>query len=294
MNMNIKSGRWAFLLLILLSLLAACGGADDVETDVSELAPEPPPAVIEDPASEVTKSEVPFIIGGIPDQEEAALVALYTALADYLTDQLNVPVEYRLFSDKTAAISAFGAGEIDMIWVDGLSGVQARLQVPRSQAIVQRGRDEQVVSLFFASAESEIDPIADLVGLEGLAELAVVFGEADAIARVETGGADVGVIDAAVWEARITAGEIDASQFIDLFRTAPHADHHWVLSPAKMPVYGAQFPLRVTEAFTDLDSGNPDDALLLDLLAAERYTITDNDLYLPIEEIGRALGMIDD
>src|SRR5262245_48552060 len=84
----------------------------------------------------------PLTLSAITDQDPEKLQRLYGGLATYLTDALGTKVEYKPVTDYKAAVTAFKVGELDLVWFGGLTGVQARLQVPDAEAIVQRDIDE--------------------------------------------------------------------------------------------------------------------------------------------------------
>ncbi|HVL02866.1 MAG TPA: PhnD/SsuA/transferrin family substrate-binding protein, partial [Acidimicrobiales bacterium] len=99
------------LLVLTLALLsAACGGSGD-----------PTPGVAADPGGD----EI-FTIGAIPDQDPEVLQRLYGTVAGYLAKELAVAVEYVPVADYGAAVNLFRAGDRDMVWFGGLTGVQAR------------------------------------------------------------------------------------------------------------------------------------------------------------------------
>ena len=137
------------LSLTLLFLLAACSsaaGSENVE---------------------------PFVIGAIPDQEPEKLQRRFGLLADYLEAELGVPVEYKSVTDYAASVTAFRVGDLDMVWFGGLTGVQARLQVENSQALIQRQGDDQFHSVFIATVDSGIQPFDEIAGLSVLKPSAV-------------------------------------------------------------------------------------------------------------------------
>ena len=79
-------------------------------------------------------------------------------------------------TDYAAAVTAFKVGDLDLVWFGGLTGVQARLQVPGAQAIVQRDIDESFHSIFIANTASGLEPIDDISGLKSLMGKTFTFG----------------------------------------------------------------------------------------------------------------------
>jgi phosphonate transport system substrate-binding protein len=74
-----------------------------------------------------------LIVGAIPDQDPEELQRKYQQLATYLEQKLGVPVEYKPVTDYAAAVTAFKVGDLDLVWFGGLTGFQARLQVPEQK-----------------------------------------------------------------------------------------------------------------------------------------------------------------
>jgi phosphonate transport system substrate-binding protein len=268
----------------------------------------------------------PFVIGAIPDQDPEKLQRRFGLLADYLMEELDVPVEYIPVTDYAASVTAFRVGDLDMVWFGGLTGVQARLQVDDAQAIIQRELDDQFHAIFIANTESGITPIGDINGLSQLeghsftfgsesstsgrlmpqyylsqagVELSELKGEAGfsgshntTIELVEAGSYEAGVVNEQVWLSHVESGEVDLNKVQVIWRTPAFYDYHWVIRPDVVERYGEDFIERVTQAFTQLDVNNPDHAEILDLFSAEKFIVTQNGNYIEIETIGREIGKI--
>ena len=305
------------LLLVVLILAAVVAAA--CQAPPAQPAPAAAPTVASD-------DQAPFVIGAIPDQDPEMLQRQFGLLSDYLSAELGVPVEYKPVTDYTAAVSAFRSGDLDMVWFGGLTGVQARLQVPGAQALVQRDIDETFHSVFIANAASGLQPFEDISGLAELKGHTFTFGSESStsgrlmpqyflsqagvtlddftgeagfsgshdktIQLVEAGTYEAGALNEQVWESRVASNEVDLSKVVVLWRTPPYHDYHWVLNPEAAERYGADFPTQVTAAFLALDPANADDAQILDLFGAEKFIETNNDNYAQIEAVGREIGKI--
>ena len=268
----------------------------------------------------------PFVIGAIPDQDPDLLQRRFGILADYLKEELNVPVEYIPVTDYAASVTAFRVGDLDMVWFGGLTGVQARLQVDDAQAVIQRDNDDQFHSIFIANTDSGISPFEDVDGLSQLeghsftfgsesstsgrlmpqfylsqagVELSELKGEAGfsgshdtTIELVEAGSYEAGVLNEQVWLSHLESGDVDLEKVQVIWRTPAFYDYHWVIRPDVVERYGEGFIERVTKAFTQLDSDNPDHKEILDLFSAEKFIVTENGNYIEIETVGRDIGMI--
>jgi len=296
-----------YLLLLsalLLLLLAACGG-NTAETETE-----------------------PFVISAIPDQDPELLQREYGKLADYLSEQLGVPVEYRPVTDYAASVTAFRVGDLDMVWFGGLTGVQARLQVEGAQALAQRTIDEQFTSVFIANSASGIPVVNSVEELSVLAGHTFTFGSESStsgrlmpqyflsqagvtladfagepgfsgshdrtIELVEAGSFEAGVLNSQVWNSRVEAGKVDLDKVMVILETPPYHDYHWVIRPDVAERYGDDFTQRVTDAFLNLDASDPDQAEILSFFGADGFISTENSNYDQIEAVGREIGQIVD
>ncbi len=268
----------------------------------------------------------PLAIGAIPDQDPERLQRLYGSLADYLEERLEVPVEYAPVTDYAAAVTAFRVGDLELVWFGGLTGVQARLQVPGAEAIAQRGIDEDFHSVFIAHPSAGLDSITEPEGLDALRGHSFTFGSESStsgrlmpqyhleeagvslsdfrgqpgfsgshdrtIALVASGTYEVGALNEQVWRQRVAEGAVDTSRVRVVWRTPAYYDYHWVLHPAAEARYGPGLAERVREALTSLDGDDAREREILDLFGAERFIPTRNENYERIEEVGRRIGRI--
>ena len=268
----------------------------------------------------------PFVIGAIPDQDPELLQRRFGLLADYLNEELGVPVEYIPVTDYSSSVTAFRVGDLDMVWFGGLTGVQARLQVDDAQAIVQRATDGQFHAVFIANTDSGLEPIDDVAGLSQLEGRSFTFGSESStsgrlmpqyylgqagveldefkgeagfsgshnttIELVEAGSYEAGVLNEQVWLSNVESGDVDLDRVQVIWRTPAFYDYHWVIRPDVVERYGEEFIEQVTQAFTQLDANNPDHKQILDLFSAEAFIVTENGNYLQIETVGQDIGLI--
>lgn len=302
----------AFLTLLTLALVAAsCGSSSET-------------------SSAQTDDDTPRVlrIGAIPDQEPERLQRTYSLLSDYLEAEIpGLTVEYVPVTEYTGAVTGFRVGDLDAVWFGGLTGVQARLEVDGANAIAQRDIDEEFTSVFIARADSGIEPIDSVDGLSALADRSFTFGsesstsgrlmpqsflsqagvdpEADfagqpgfsgshdaTIEVVSAGSFEVGALNSQVWDARVAEGAVDTDEVIEIFRTPPYFDYHWVAQPDLDDRLGDGFTDDLTTALTGLDESNPDHAAILELFGAGSFIVTENSNYEAIELVGRETGLI--
>ncbi|QNI70155.1 putative selenate ABC transporter substrate-binding protein [Cyanobium sp. NS01] len=266
-------------------------------------------------------------IGAIPDQNPEKLNRLYGLVAEELSEQLKVPVQFVPVTDYTAAVSAFRTGDLDLVWFGGLTGVQARLQKPGARALAQRDIDRSFHSVFIANPSSGLKPFSaqsDLTQLKGkrftfgsesstsgrlmpqyfLDQAGVQLsdfaggnpgfsGSHDAlIALVQSGTYDAGVVNEQVWRSRIEEGKVDTTKVVELWRTPGYANYTWVVQPGLDKDYGEGFTERLEQAFTGLDPSDPRQAQILELFGAETFVPASNKQYEAIEAVGRQVGKV--
>ncbi len=300
-----------FWLAVLLLPLAACANTSDTSGTATN--------------NSATQTK-PLMTGAIPDQDPQKLQRQYTKLADFLQKKLGVPVEYKPVTDYTAAVTAFKVGDLDLVWFGGLTGVQARLQVPGAEAIAQRDVDEKFHSLLIANKQSGLKPLKDTAELKQLKGHSFTFGSESStsgrlmpqyflqqaglkledfkgevgfsgdhdktIKLVEAGAYNAGAVNEKVWLKRLEAKEVDLNKVEVIWRSPAYYDYHWVINPQVKQRYGNDFVKKVQNAFLKLDPKVPEQKEILDLLQANKFIPTQNSNYAQIEAVGREIGKI--
>ncbi|WP_421658818.1 putative selenate ABC transporter substrate-binding protein [Leptothermofonsia sp. ETS-13] len=266
-------------------------------------------------------------VGAIPDQDPEKLHRLYDKVAKYLEKELKVPVVYKPVTDYAASVTAFRVGDLDLVWFGGLTGVQARLQVPGAKTIAQRNIDENFHSVFIANKKSGIQPTLNVQkGLVNLKGHTFTFGSESStsgrlmpqfflqqagvkledfkgevgfskshdatLELVQAGTYDAGVMNEQVWESRLQEGKVDTSKVDLIWRTPAYHDYHWVIHPSVSDRFGKDFIQKVQNAFLKLNSKNKDQREILELFGAEKFIKTQDSNYAQIEKIGREIGKI--
>jgi phosphonate transport system substrate-binding protein len=262
-------------------------------------------------------------IGGIPDQDVAVLEERFNKLADYLTEQTGITLEYLPSVDYAAVVTAFRNGDIHLAWYGGLTGVQARIAVEGAVAIVQRETDEAFHSVFVAAPDSGVRSLADLAGkrfsfgsesstsgnlmpryylreeagLNPESDLSSVTysGSHDATWKlVEAGTVDAGALNASVWNQRVQDGEVDESKVAVFYTTPPYYDYHWVARPDLDDEFGEGATQKIIDAMLAIDPVNGGiEAEIYEAFEESRFISTENANYDAIEAIGRELGLIE-
>ncbi len=263
----------------------------------------------------------PFVFTAIPDDNEARLRERFDKVARYLAQQLGTEVRYVPVKTYEAAVSAFKNNEVQMAWFGGLSGVQARILVPGSQAVAQGAEDKQFVTYFIANSSTGLTESSEFPS--AIAGKTFTFGAKDStsgrlmpefyirqylgkapeqdfsrvgfsgdhsktIALVQTGAYQVGAVNYTVWNLEMKAGHIDPAKIRIIWKTPTYQDYHWTVRADADQEFGAGFTGRVTKAL--LDMKDPD---LLAAFPRSAFIPAKNADYDAIHAVGRSIGLLD-
>lgn len=265
-------------------------------------------------------------ISAIPDQDPELLNRLYGAVADCAAAATDLEVEYVPVTDYTAVVRAFQRGDVQLVWMGGLTGVQARELVPGATAIAQRDIDIAFTSYFIANKSAGLEPFDDVAGLTSLAGRSFTFGSETStsgrlmpqyfmdqagldladlqgepgfsgshdatLEAVASGAFEVGALNSQVYDAALEAGEIDLSDVQVLFTTPGYADYHWLARPDLDEVYGEGTTEALQEFLLGLDEGSDKEAEVLELFGATEFVEADDAAYDQIEQVAREQGLL--
>ncbi|MFM8524797.1 MAG: putative selenate ABC transporter substrate-binding protein [Cyanobacteriota bacterium] len=315
--MAIRERLTAVLTGLSLSLLPAVTAAP---LALSPLLPQP--------AAALPSTTRPVLrIGAIPDQRPEKLNRLYGLVAQDLSQQLGVDVQYVPVTDYTAAITAFRTGNLDLVWFGGLTGVQARLQKPGARVLAQRDIDAAFHSVFIASTASGLKQVRTVNGLVELKGRRFTFGSESStsgrlmpqyylgkagvrltdfaggapgfsgshdatIALVQSGAYDAGAVNEQVWKSNLREGKAKRDRVFVLWRTPGYPDYHWIAQPGLDQRFGKDFTSRLQKAILNWKPTTPERKQILSLFGAQQFTTADAADYGQIEQIGRQIGRI--
>jgi phosphonate transport system substrate-binding protein len=272
-------------------------------------------------SSTFAQDKPPFVFTAIPDQDETRLVERFTRVADYLQARLGVPVKYLPVKSYPAAVTAFTNGQVQLAWFGGFTGVQARRQVPGSEAIAQGAEDVAFKSLVIANTRTGLKPSAEFprqiagktftfgarastsgrlmpefyirkeFGGRGPDEVFSRVGfsgdHSRTIQLVQSGAFEVGVLDFTVWDLDQKAGKVDGSQVMVIWETPTYPDYQWTVRGDVDKTYGAGFKDRLRGALLAID-----DPAVLGQFARSKFIPARNSDYIPIEEVGRVTNLL--
>lgn len=271
--------------------------------------------------SATTVAAEKFVFTAIPDQDETRLRERFDKVANYLQDELGVEVEYVPVKSYAAAVTAFRNNQVQLAWFGGLSGVQARLAVPGSQAIAQGYEDPSFETYFIAHKSTGLKPSDDFpAGIEGktftfgskgstsgrlMPEFFIRehFGKAPdevfervgfsgdhskTVALVQSGAYEVGATNFKVWKKEVETGNVDETEVAVIWKTPGYPDYQWTIRGDVDEVYGEGFTDRVKEALIGIT--DPD---LLASFPRKSFIPATNADYQPILDTAKEIGLID-
>lgn len=262
-----------------------------------------------------------FYFSAIPDEDDTALQQRFDKVADYLSDQLDVDVEFLPVKSYAASVTAFRNDQVQLAWFGGLTGVQARMITPGSRAIAQGIEDKEFVSYFIANestglTESDTFP-SEMRGFsftfgaktstsgrlmpeffvreetgeapeEFFSRVGFSGDHSQTLRLVSTGAYDVGALNFSVYDKAVTDGmpEIETAKII--WKTPPYPDYNWTIRGDVDERFGDGFADRVQQALIDMT--DPD---LLASFPRSGFIAAANKDYAPIEAVGKELDLLE-
>jgi phosphonate transport system substrate-binding protein len=257
----------------------------------------------------------------IPDQNTTDLAERFAPLATYLSEELDVPVEYVPSRDYQASVEMFRNGDVQLAWFGGLTGVQARHAVEGARAIAQGEDDPEYYSYFIAHESTGLTESDDFPAAIG--DLAFTFGSESStsgrlmpehfITRhtglaptkffskpfgfsgshdktcelVESGRFEAGVVNFKVYDRRVKRRQTDPDVCRVIWRTPTYADYNFTAHPDLDAMFGDGFIDRLQWTLIDIS-----DPTLLEALPRENLIPIGNGEFDEIEAVARELGML--
>jgi phosphonate transport system substrate-binding protein len=261
-----------------------------------------------------------LVFTAIPDEDETRLVERFSQYAKYFESKLGVPVKYLPVKSYPAAVTAFRNNQVQFAWFGGLTGVQARLAVPGSQAIAQGAEDVAFKSYFIAHASTGLKMSKEFPkGVEGktftfgsrsstsgrlfpehfirqatgkdpeklFSRVGYSGDHSRTIQLVQSGAYQVGVLNHLVWEQEVKSGKVDTKMVSVIWETPTYPDYHWVVRGDVDKTFGAGFTGKIQAALFAIN-----DPKLLALFDRSKFIPAKNDDYKVIEEVGKVAGLI--
>ena len=196
----------------------------------------------------------------IPDKDTTGQEERFKPLADFLSKELGMPVEFVVSDSYGASVEKFSNGDIQLAWFGGVSGVQAREAVPGSKAIIAGEADLEFKSYFVAHNSTGLTYSSDFP--VGIADLTFTFGSASSTSgcimpsnyilentgkgpleffsqkpgfsgkhdltalAVNDGSYQAGALNYKTYEKMVESGKIDPNICVKIWETPTYADYN--------------------------------------------------------------------
>src|SRR5713226_6019040 len=269
----------------------------------------------------IAQDKPAFVFTAIPDQDETRLMERFGKVADYLHGKLGVTVKYLPVKSYPAAVTAFTNNQVQLAWFGGFTGVQARREVPDSEAIAQGAEDVAFKTFVIANTKTGLKPAKEFP--KEIAGKSFTFGarastsgrlmpeyfirkafggrnpeevfsrvgfsgdHSRTIQLVQSGAYEIGVVDFTVWALDLKAGKADPSQVIVVWESPTFPDYQWTVRGDVDRTYGAGFKEKLRAALLAID-----DPAILTPFARSKFIPAKNSDYAPIEEVAKAANLL--
>ena len=299
------------ILIVTLCAIVGCSNSSDV-----------PPTGDQTTSNPTMAEPLPVLrFSAIPDQNSTQLKEKFDAIAVYLSQQLDVPVEYVAASDYKASVEMFRNREIQLAWFGGLTGVQARRSVKGARAIAQGEEDPNYRSYFIAHKDTGLEQSDEFPS--GLSGLKFTFGSESStsgrlmpaffirketgqapdeffgsqpafsgnhdktVELVESGQFQAGAVNYKVYDQRVADGETDPEVCRIVWVTPDYSDYNFTAHPDLESMFGEGFTDRLQSALIEMDGPE-----LLAAFPRKSLIAAKNSDFDDILEVAISLGFI--
>lgn len=192
-----------------------------------------------------------------PETTPAEQAVRFEPLGQFLETRFKMRVKWVPVASEAFAVRALLNREADLVWLNGLSYVQAVVRAgDRVVPLVQREEDQKARSVFITKASSSIKKLPDLKGrtlslgpsastadnlmprsaliaakLRPDADLTAVptANAAGVVAAVVAGQTEAGALGLAAWERLVADKQVDPAALKVFFTTPVYTDHTWAV-----------------------------------------------------------------
>jgi phosphonate transport system substrate-binding protein len=266
-----------------------------------------------------TSDDKTLYFSAIPDQKSVELNQKFGNIAEYLSAELGVPVEYKPSKDYKASVEEFKNGNILLAWFGGVTGVQAMKVVPGSRAIAQGKADPEFYSYFIAHKDlglTKSDSMPDI------ADKTFAFGSQDSTSGrvmpqyyieensgketldyfntppifsgshdntyelVKSGEIQVGALNYKVFEKKAAA---DHGEVVVIWKTPTYPDYNMTAHPDLETRYGVGFTDKLQQALLDMDEKDKE---LLTAFPRDELIAAKNEDFEAIRIVAEKLGFL--
>lgn len=255
----------------------------------------------------------------IPDQETTAQAERYAPAAKWLSEQLGIKVEFVASSDYAASVDKFATGDIQLAWFGGVSGVQARDEVPGSRAIVAGAKDLEFKSYFIAHESTGLEKteafptalkgmkftfgspgstsgcimpshfIVQNTGqgpLEYFGEIGFSGAHDKTAYQVQDGTYQAGALSFSTYQSLVSEGKLDANKCRVIWETPTYADYNFTASANLDKMFGDGFIDKLQKLLIECD-----DPAVLKAFDRNQFVAVDNATFQGIADVMKTVKL---
>ena len=263
------------------------------------------------------QSQDKLIISSIPDETITELHKKFLPLTDYLQLKTKRKIEFLPVTDYSAAVEALSQRKVDMVWLGGLTYIQAKMRSNGNvEPIIQRIKDSVFTSVFITHVDNEINKIEDLKNKsfsfgspsstsghlmprhflekqninpeKDFTEIGYSGAHDATIFSVLSKKVSAGALNSLVWKKFVRENPKKVKKLKVFYITPKYYDYNWTIRKD----LSNELKESLVEAFLTLDYNNPNHKKILDLQRTKKYIKTNESNYLNIYKAGRKTGLI--
>ena len=255
-------------------------------------------------------------VSAIPDEDPQELLRKYKPFADYIAEEVGVPVKFVPVVDYAATVEGLAADRLDIVWYGGFTSVQATQRAKGATRLAMREEDASFKSVFVTHTDSGIETLADLKGKtfafgsvsstsghlmprhflraagidpERDFEKFGFSGAHDATAAwVAAGRVDAGALNFLVWRKLVDQKKVDTGKIQVFWTTPPYVDYVWVARGGVSREIREKFK----QALLKLDYSNPRHKKIMDLQRTRKFIPAKDSDWDGIRKAAIAAGML--
>ena len=258
-------------------------------------------------------------ISAIPDQDTTAQAERYAPAAKWLSKKLGVNVEFVPSSDYAASVDKFATGDIQLAWFGGVSGVQARNEVPGSRALVSGTKDLKFKSYFIANESTGLTKADSFpAGTKGLT---FTFGSSGSTSgcimpahfivknttqgpldyyskvgfsgshdktafQVQDGTYQVGAMNYSTYDRLVKEGKVDPNKCRVIWETPTYADYNFTARADLDTLFGEGFTDKLQKALIECT-----DPGVLKAFDRNKFVKVDNTTFQGIADVMKSVKL---
>lgn len=256
-------------------------------------------------------------LGFLPDLSEEALAGRYAPLLAYLEAKTGIPCCFVMCESYESLLADFRAGDVDLALFGGVTYVAAE-HYSDAVPLVMRLKDMKFTSYYIVRAD---DPGVSMTEFQGrtfsfgarlstsghfmprhfLQEQGIKpeehFGEVQysgshdaTIFAVRDGHADIGAVNASIFDEMIRTQKISYDEIRILQQTPAYSNYVWAAQPDLPEALGHT----IRESFLELSTADEEDSVILNGLDAMGYLPASSLDFQDLGQIMLATGMLDE